>query len=502
MVGEGSQASVRNSVFWGNGNPDSAPTLADQYILYDGPYFEQATVRFENSVVQGSGGSGSAWTPSISGDDPRYGVAIDDGGNLDADPLFESAGVATGAPFVAGTTLDYRLAASSPAEDAGTLPLPLDAADLDENGLIGEPLPFDLAGADRLQGNVPDIGAYESVFIAPPTASDDFYVGRRDETLIVSASNGVLSNDTDNGARPTRAVVGTGPATGVLTFASDGGFSYEPVAGFVGVETFTYRALGPGGPSAVATVSLSFEPPPAAPVARPDSYAGGVEDTPFSVAAAAGVLANDTEGASRPAGASLVLPLPANVQSVDLAADGAFTLTPTADSTGALSFRYHAVGVEGRSSDTVEVIVAFEGTPDAPRAQDDTFGLGSDQRLIVTDDVPPQPWPQGTIYLDAATVGLLANDEEPDGEALTVEIVTPPTRGTFALTNAATGAFEYDPTYAFDRDEFFVRDQTRLPHRRPDRPRRYRSGRDLSRLRQPATGLRATRSTRSPTPRR
>ena len=298
-----------------------------------------------------------------------------------------------------------------------------------------------------------DPATVEITLVPPaPVAQDDAYNGTEDETLSVAAAQGVLANDTGGGP-VSRAELDTAPATGSLNLENDGGFTYTPAANANGDVTFTYRAVGPGGTSALATVTITLAPVAEPLSAVPDSYTGATEDVPFSVDAASGVLANDAEGNGRPAGAELVTPLPAGLQSVDLRSDGSFTATPRADVDGDMSFFYWAVNADGdRSPDSVEVVVAFDPVPDAPRAQDDTFGLGSDQRPIVTDDVPAQPWPQGTIYLDAATGGLLANDEEPDGEALTVEIVTPPTRGTFALTNAATGAFEYDPTYAFDRD--------------------------------------------------
>ncbi|MBN1773234.1 MAG: hypothetical protein JXB32_18375 [Deltaproteobacteria bacterium] len=72
-------------------------------------------------------------------------------GNLDVDPEFVSASGG-----------DYRLAAGSPCVGAGdeTL-LPADAADLDGDLDVAEPLPYDLDGNDRIRGGVLDLGAYE-----------------------------------------------------------------------------------------------------------------------------------------------------------------------------------------------------------------------------------------------------------------------------------------------------------------------------------------------------
>jgi hypothetical protein len=84
-------------------------------------------------------------------------------GNVDTDPLFANPG-----------TGNYRLLPGSPCIDAGSnANVPADTADLDGDGNVTEPLPFDLAGAGRFAddpyapdtgaGTVPivDIGAYE-----------------------------------------------------------------------------------------------------------------------------------------------------------------------------------------------------------------------------------------------------------------------------------------------------------------------------------------------------
>ena len=87
---------------------------------------------------------------------------------LDADPLFAHA-PSPGGDGAWGTEDDdygdLRLQEGSPAVDFGSAShLPADVFDLDGDDNTDERLPFDLGGSARVQGNAPDLGAYESPF--------------------------------------------------------------------------------------------------------------------------------------------------------------------------------------------------------------------------------------------------------------------------------------------------------------------------------------------------
>ncbi len=75
----------------------------------------------------------------------------------------------------------------------------------------------------------------------PPVAVADGYSTNEDEQLSVAAP-GVLGNDTDIEDESLTAVLVADVANGVLVLASDGGFTYTPDAGFVGSDSFTYKA--------------------------------------------------------------------------------------------------------------------------------------------------------------------------------------------------------------------------------------------------------------------
>jgi ELWxxDGT repeat protein/VCBS repeat-containing protein len=94
----------------------------------------------------------------------------------------------------------------------------------------------------------------------PPVAGADAYTADQDTALTLGAAGSVLANDTDADHDPLTASIVTGPTHGSLTLNADGSFTYTPVAGYVGPDSFTYRASDGFDPSNVATVSLTVRP--------------------------------------------------------------------------------------------------------------------------------------------------------------------------------------------------------------------------------------------------
>lgn len=89
-----------------------------------------------------------------------------------------------------------------------------------------------------------------------PTAADDSYAVKKEQTLTVAAP-GVLANDTDANGDPLTAVLGSDPSNGALTLNADGSFTYTPNAGFTGKDYFTYMANDGTAYSAPATVTIN-----------------------------------------------------------------------------------------------------------------------------------------------------------------------------------------------------------------------------------------------------
>jgi Bacterial Ig domain len=90
---------------------------------------------------------------------------------------------------------------------------------------------------------------------APPVAVNDPFSALGNATVTYSAANGVLANDTVNGADISAFEV-TASEGGAITLNADGSFSYTPVFGFVGVETFNYTLTNADGAS-TATATMT-----------------------------------------------------------------------------------------------------------------------------------------------------------------------------------------------------------------------------------------------------
>ena len=89
-----------------------------------------------------------------------------------------------------------------------------------------------------------------------PAASTDFYATRESSPLIVSADQGLLSNDLVLLAG-TLIEITQSPAHGAVSVNPDGGFTYTPSAGYHGADSFVYRLQSGSLVSSSTAVSLS-----------------------------------------------------------------------------------------------------------------------------------------------------------------------------------------------------------------------------------------------------
>ncbi|HID23007.1 MAG TPA: tandem-95 repeat protein, partial [Planctomycetaceae bacterium] len=265
-----------------------------------------------------------------------------------------------------------------------------------------------------------------------PTAGDDTYSVDEDGTLTI-AGPGVLANDTDVDTSDLDAVLVDGPTDGTLNpwDAETGAFTYTPNPNFFGTDTFTYQANDGQLNSSVATVTITVNPIDDPPVAYDDYYSTG-EDKTLTVAAP-GVLGNDTELDGDPLSALLVDDVARG--SLSLAADGSFTYTPEANFHGTDTFTYKNNDTH-TDSNVATVTITIDPLNDAPVASGETYYVSQDHTLSV------------------AAPGVLGNDTDADGDALTAQLVAGPTNGSVTLN--ANGSFSYTPDPGFSGTDTFT----------------------------------------------
>ncbi len=265
-----------------------------------------------------------------------------------------------------------------------------------------------------------------------PLAAGDAYTMDEDTPLDVLVGEGLLANDSDVEGATLSALLVVGPTHGTLTLEPDGAFRYTPDADFNGADSFTYRASDGELASALTSVTLTINAIEDAPRPAADAYETD-EDTPLTVAASDGVLANDVEVDGDPLTATQV-DGPTH-GTLEFEPDGSFRYTPDANYNGPDSFTYQVSdGKATVGATTVQLTV--RSVNDAPVAVGEAFTTDEDIPLIV-----------------AASEGLLANDEDVEDDTLSALLVEGPAHGTLVLE--PTGAFRYTPDADFNGPDSF-----------------------------------------------
>jgi VCBS repeat-containing protein len=149
--------------------------------------------------------------------------------------------------------------------------------------------------------------------------------------------------------------------------------------------------------------------------------------------AAPGVLGNDSDADGTPLTAILVSG-PAH-GTLTLNPDGSYHYEPAPNYSGADGFTYKANDGSADSAEATVAIVVGD-VSDTPVAEPDTFATSEDTALNI-----PAP-------------GVLANDANPDGGALTAVLITGTTHGTLALN--ADGSFSYTPAANYYGNDSFT----------------------------------------------
>jgi hypothetical protein len=250
---------------------------------------------------------------------------------------------------------------------------------------------------------------------APVIAAADAYVVVPDTKLVVDAKTGLLANDFNpDGRKLTASVVGE-PRSGSLAVNADGSFEYTPRKGFQGTDTFSYQVTD-GVNTAEATVRVVVT---SSVLAAADDWGITYQDNPIRV----NVLANDqilkvdrvvVQLATKPVNGK-----------VEFTPEGVLTYVPNPGFTGTETFTY-TVTDEGKNTSTGTVTIRV---------------LSKDSQPVAKDDETSTP------ANTPVTIDVLANDYDPDGGPLTVQIVTGPGYGKVKV--GADGQLVYTPHPGF-----------------------------------------------------
>ena len=209
----------------------------------------------------------------------------------------------------------------------------------------------------------------------PPVAGRERYEVPQDSTLEVNQAAGVLANDSDPDGDQLTASLVHSPLHGTLELRADGSFTYQPQAGFVGLDRFRYRAVDGLAATPIRTVVLSVTPVNDPPLAVADVYSGALAGRPFIVSTSDGVLQNDSDVDGDPLTAEVVRQPAHGTLLFD--ERGGFTYTADAGFEGLDGFVYQALDQTSSSTRTLVTLHV---------AQPGLFGdFNGDQILSISD---------------------------------------------------------------------------------------------------------------------
>ncbi|GAB4517751.1 MAG: hypothetical protein OHK0046_24620 [Anaerolineae bacterium] len=316
--------------------------------------------------------------------------------------------------------------------DNGTVVLNSDGSFIytPDNGFVGEDS-FTYFANDGIDNS--NVSTVTITVLAPnPIAVNDTYTTNPGQTLQVNVP-GVLTNDLDpnpeTGVEDLIAVLSQDIPTGQgsLVLNQNGSFVYTPGT-FTGTTSFTYIARNSvTALDSVTTGKVTINVTQTAPTAVDDAYNApfSTAATPrqLSVTAADGVLANDTDPNSNPLTAVIVGSSTKAGGSIILNANGSFTFTPDNNYVGEVFFDYKA---NDGTEDSNTARITFTISDTAPLAINDSYFGEVDVQLTRN-----------------AQEGVLANDNDPNGDAMTAVVVETVSEGTLTLN--ADGSFAYTP---------------------------------------------------------
>ncbi len=250
----------------------------------------------------------------------------------------------------------------------------------------------------------------------PPIAVADQYITDEDVSLLLN----LLENDSDSESRVLTVVITSEPKNGTFNFDQEGKRIYKPNPNYHGTDEFMYLVQDPeGARSGVVKVTITIRPVNDPPVATVNSYQTNFNTT-LNVSAP-GILGNDTDVDGDVLEAVLISSVTSGT--LTLQANGGFVYTPPTGFSGDVAFTYQAKDPSGARSVTTQVLISVGTNPNRPPvATNDEFSTEEDR---------------------AITLNVLINDNDPNQDPLTLELLTQPTKGT--LSSNQQGQLVYTP---------------------------------------------------------
>jgi hypothetical protein len=244
-----------------------------------------------------------------------------------------------------------------------------------------------------------------------PTAVDDEATTKEDSAVTID----VLANDIDPDG-DALTVSASQPVDGTVAVEPDGSVTYVPPPDFAGMTTLTYTVSHSSAEPDGATVTVTVEPVNDPPVPRDDD-ATTDEDTPVVIS----VLTNDIDVDGDELTVDAKQP---DAGSVTVKNDGTVKYSPAPDFAGTDAFTY---SVSDGAAKPVEAAVTVTVNPvnDAPIAEDDDDA---------TEGSP-------------VTIGVLANDVDPDGDPLSVQPGSAPQHGEILINPDGTVTYTPNPGF-------------------------------------------------------
>ncbi len=352
-----------------SGTSFAAPHAAGAMALLAEAFPGASVAQLEAALTQ------SAHDLGVAGEDNSYGHGLAD---VQAAYQFLLAGagsppsITSTAPTSATEGSPYSYAVTATDADGDALSFSLDIAPAGmiinvSSGLIAWTPGNNQAGTHGVTLRVTDArgqAAIQSFDVTvanlnqAPAASNNTYSMVAGATLGV-ASPGVLGNDSDADGDGLTAVLASGTTSGSLALNGNGSFSYTPNVGFVGTDSFTYRASDGALQSNSATVLITVNPGVnSPPVAKNDSATAAMRKTSSYTPKLISVLANDSDpdGSLNPASVNIVA-APNKGGTVTVNTDGTVAYTPKLKFRGKETFKYTVRDQAGALSNTATVTV-------------------------------------------------------------------------------------------------------------------------------------------------